>query len=503
MFLDAREIHYLDKRQCKSLIDNTKNLKHKLITLFMLDAGLRVSEVISLRISNFDFKKRLLQVSSLKKRDKKKVRVIPLSNRLYDTLAVYIVESKIKGDSFIFPSAATDKHITRFAVNKFLLRKNKSINIDNLHPHALRHTFATQHIANGTPLENIKELLGHEKFDTTLIYSHIPEELLRNNIAKVESVDLTIFDRIKEILFPKINKLINISSPINMQLVGRTDVFNSITDLVSRNINTIIIGGIGTGKTSILENLKFDKKILKFDDTDNIKKSLIFMLLYLFKNDKEHIAKLMFGDFDLDKIKVLLNRESIKNLCDEIKKLVSPGEYILLIDNVDRITPKAIKTLEELKDTFTIVTSAREVPINKSSFLWNFERIELKNLERRYALDLIQKLSYNLEVENYELFRNHIYEQSDGNPRVIFELIERFRKEPVISNDVVKNIQHFGSLQEIDMTFMIFVSLALVAIYRYLSVEIGSDSYRFIGGVAMILLIVFRYFFKNTKRKFV
>lgn len=503
MFVDTKEIHFLDNKQSKLLIEHCSNIKHKLILLLMMDAGLRVSETISLKLSDFDFKKSILKVKSLKKRGKDMYRTVPLSTRLYDTLAEYLYKNKIEADGYIFPNKEGDSHISRFAVNKFLGRYKEKTNISNLHPHALRHTFATQHIANGTPLENIKTMLGHKKYDTTLIYAHIPEEVLKNNIAKIENTEYTLFQKIQRMLFPKKRKIISVAPSVNMPLVGRNEEVETILNYVNRDINTILLGKIGVGKTVLLENLQFEKKVLKLDDTDNIKKSLIYMLLYLYGNDKESVATLIYGEFDKEKVQTKLNRESIANLCDEIKKLVKPKEYILMIDNVDRITPKAIKTLETLKDTFTILTTAREVPINKSSFLWNFERLEIKNLAKSHSLDLINKLSYDMDVEDYSLYRNHIFEQSDGNPRVIYELVDRYRKEPVITTDVVKDITHFGSLKEVDCTVLILIFLAGMAMLRYLSREVDNDSYRFLGGAAMVLLIVFRYFFSYTKRKFI
>ena len=123
----------------------------------------------------------------------------------------------------------------------------------------------------------------------------------------------------------------------------------------------------------------------------------------------------------------------------------SPNEYILMIENVDGITAKGMKCIEMLKDHFTIITTAREVSINKTSFLWNFQIIDLEPLPRQDALELIYRLSYDIEIENMEVFRNHIYEQSDGNPRVIFEMCERYRKETIVTSDIVRSIRHYGS----------------------------------------------------------
>lgn len=500
MFIDDREIHFLDKKNCKILLSNVQNIKHKLIILLMLDAGLRVSECVSLKISNFDFRKKLLKVQNLKKRDEKTFRVIPISNRLYRGLADYLYKNKLENDDYLFPGNGRD-HICREAVNRFLSKYRVKLNIPNLHPHALRHTCATQHVANGTPLENIKEILGHKKYDTTLIYAHIPEEILRSNISNVTDEKKNIFQRLASKVLPTPQKLININPSASTATIGRSKELEEITSFINRDINTLILGSIGVGKSHLLRSLNPKKTILKLDDTADIKKSLVYLLLYMLDNDKEAFKELIFSDLPLDKIKVKLNRESVSNLCEEIQKLTEKKEYILLIDSLDRITPKAVKVLESLKDHFTIVAAAREVPLNKSSFLWNFEIVRLKPLERRDSLELIHKLSYDLEIEDYELFRNHVVEQSDGNPRVIYELIDRYRKEPIISNEVVREVTHFGSLKEWDMSIIVIIFIASLAVLRYLSREVDNSSLRFIGGAAMILLLISRYFFSYTKRR--
>lgn len=506
MIDSVSEINYLNKDQSKKLLGALSNIKHRLIVLLMLDGGLRVSECVSLKVSNFDFKQRKLKVESLKKRSKKKFRSIPLSIRLYDCLADYLYKHKFDNDSWLFPSSTSKEgHITRFAVNKLLDRKKYKLNIQNLHPHALRHTCATAQLANGAELVHIKELLGHENLNTTTIYTHVPDEILRSNIERATYEKKGLFQKLKTLLFgEKSKKLISISQNINLPAIGRTDVVDKLQSYANRDINTILLGPIGVGKSHILQNLDFGKrKVLKLDDADNIKKSLIYLLLYLYQNDKEQVFNLLYSDFTLDQVETKLNRESIKNLCCEIQKLVNPKEYILLIDSVDRITPRAVKALEELKDTFTIITSAREIPINKSSFLWNFEIMKIEPLKRTFALELIQKLSYDLQVEDYDLFKNHIWEQSNGNPRVIYELVERYRKEPVITTEVVREITHFGSKKEIDMSMLIILFLASLAVLRYLSHEVDNESMRFIGGAAMVLLVLLRYFFKFTKRRLV
>jgi hypothetical protein len=271
---------------------------------------------------------------------------------------------------------------------------------------------------------------------------------------------------------------------------------------LSKSINTLLIGGIGSGKSHILSNIESDKKILRLDDTDNIKKSLANILLYIFK-DKETVLAVLWKDFTTEEINKRIQRENAMNLCDTIIANLKPKEYILIIDDVSNITPSAKKVLEKLKETFVFVIGAREIKAQNTSFLWNFEKVQLDNLKRKDAILLINQLASNLEVENKEVFINHVYDQTNGNPRAISELITRYKKEPFLDIQTIREIKHTGALREIDMTYLILFFLGFLTCMRFLSREMDEPALRFIGAIAMLLLFFIRPFIANFKRKFI
>ena len=491
----------------------------------MLDCGLRVSETVSLRYENFNFKNKCLTVKSLKKRGKTNYRIVPLSDRLYAALADFVAARKnIKPSDFLFNGQKEEAHLTRFAVNKYLSRTAQRENISNLHPHALRHSFATQHIASGTPLENIKTMLGHGSYNTTLIYAHIPQEILRKNIEAVSNAKPSFFRRlISTFIPPKAAPRINISFHAGNLSIGRNNELDALFKNVTAGVNTLVLGSIGSGKSHLLRQLQSNittvpnvpsvpavptistqqTKILKFDDVANIKQSLANLLLFLYNNDKQKVFDVVYPDFDKSKFAERITRDSVRSLCNQIIRITAKREYILLIDSLDNITAKAVQTLEYLKDHFVIVAAAREIKMDKSSFLWNFDMMKLKNLPRPQALDLIHRLSYNLQVDDFDLFKNHIYEQTDGNPRAIYEMCDRYQKEPVLSVARIRAVRHVGAVPELDCTVIVLIFLACIACLRYLNHEVENGSFRFIGGVALVLLIISRYFVKAAKRKFV
>ena len=251
-----------------------------------------------------------------------------------------------------------------------------------------------------------------------------------------------------------------------------------------------------------METIETDKKILKLDDTESIKKSLVNILLYLFGNDKKAVLNLLWKDFNKDEIVKKIQRENTLSLCDKIMSATKPKEYVLVIDNISNITPSGKKVIERFKDHFVIICSAREVKIKDTSFIWNFEKVEIKPLNRHNSMLLINNLSVGMEVENWELYRNHIYTQTNGNPRAITELVDRYRKEMFVSNDVVREVKHIGALKEIDMTWLIVIFLGVVMATRYMAKELDEPALKFIGSIAMIALLMMRPMMYSLKRRF-
>ena len=503
--MNKLSLDYISKEESEKLLESITNIKHKLIVLLMLDCGLRVSETVSLQLKNFNFKERLLTIRSLKKRAKKDNRTIPMSDRLYQTIGEYLNKYKLslKPTTFLFPSYGSSGHIRRESVWKIIKRISQNINLESVHPHALRHSFATHHLASGTSLEEIKDMLGHSSYDTTLIYTKIPTEKLKERIHQVTRKEPTLWEKLERRLFPKTKpKMINVDVSESYFTVGRNEELQQLSENTEKGINTVVVGAIGTGKSHLLENIETTKKILRLDDTESIKKSLVQILLYLYK-DKETVLSYLWEEFTIDEIKKKVQRENTIHLCDAIIASVKPKEYILIIDDITRVTPTAKKTIERLANAFVIIAGARAVKANDISFIWDFEILKLNPLNRKFSIQLIQQLSSGLEVENWELFKNHIYEQTNGNPRAITELIQRYRKEPVLTNQKIREIKHVGALQEIDMTFIIVLFLGIITAMRYMSRELDEPALRFIGSIGLILLIVSRPLLRRLSKRFI
>lgn len=494
---------YLSKEESEILINSISFLRHKIIALLMLDAGLRVSEACTLILGDFDFKKKILKVRSLKKGDKKIYRLVPISNRLYQNIAQYLETfDNYESSSALFPGC-NRQFISRQSVFLALKKYQKKCNLPEFSPHSLRHSFATHHLAGGTKLEEIKTMLGHKKFDTTLIYAQVPTEKLQERVNEVSNKKSKNYFSFLNFLVPKKrDSVINLDFTNQNFVIGRNQEIKNICNNIEKEINTIIVGDVGTGKSTLLNSIETNKIILKLDDTESIKKSLVNILLFLFKDEKNAVLNLLHTKEDDTQIVKKIQRENTNNLCQKIMDCTKAKEYILQVDDISKITPSAKKVIEKFKDHFIIICGARSIKINDTSFLWNFEKIEIKVLNRSNSMILINNLSSGMQVENWELFRNHIYNQTNGNPRAIKELIDRYKKEPFLTNEIVNEIKHLGALKEIDMTWLIILFLGVVMATRYMAKELDEPALKFIGSLAMIVLLMMRPLMHNLKRKF-
>jgi integrase/recombinase XerD len=497
---------FLTPTQVAKLLQHLTNERHRLQVLLMGDGGLRVSEMITLQWSDFDFRKKIIRVKSLKKGKAVVKREIPISTRLYDELAQYI-ENNGRNSGYIFSTDNGTTHVTRQSVNKMLKKLELDLpELPDLHPHLLRHSFATNLRANGAELEDIRDALGHEKLETSLIYAHQDPEKLRGLIDSQTSKKLTVWQRVKRSLFPFTKKTKNKISVLEYDAnytVGREQEVKRIEAALDKDISVILVGEIGVGKTHLLNVLRFPKPVLELDNTKEFKKSVVSILLWLFNNDKEQVAEMLFNKTERDAMHNRMNRESVLNLCELLMQVTTEKEYILRIGDIDSITPTISKALELLKTHFTMITTARSIKMS-AIFVWDFERIEIERLSRVESLRLFHRLTDQLDFESTEHARNKVWDTTEGNPKMIVELCTRLSKEDVLIPEVVNEVcdGYIGrQIKEIDMSFALMLVMGGVMAMRYIGRESEDPDLRMIGGLMMIVLLFARSFFRVTKRQ--
>ena len=168
----------LGEAELRRLFAAPKNLKHKAILFIAYSAGLRVSEVVNLRLQDIDRERKQLFIHCSKG---KKDRYVRLSPMVLDVLEQYYKMSEVKPKNYLFESTETGKpYSTRSAQQIFSDARKKAGILKTLSFHNLRHSFATHLLEKGVDVLFIKEILGHFNIETTQRYLHVKKEFLIN-----------------------------------------------------------------------------------------------------------------------------------------------------------------------------------------------------------------------------------------------------------------------------------------------------------------------------------
>ena len=174
----------LNKEEIASLIRSIQNIKHKTMIMLGYSCGLRVSEIIGLKVADLDENRRMLFVRKAKG---KKDRVISLSPAMLVMLREYL--NKYEPKNYFFegqqPESAYSvrslESIIHAAKQKAGIKKDGSM-------HMLRHSFATHLLDKGTDVVFIQKLLGHNDIKTTLRYLHVTNKDILNILSPIEDI---------------------------------------------------------------------------------------------------------------------------------------------------------------------------------------------------------------------------------------------------------------------------------------------------------------------------
>jgi site-specific recombinase XerD len=174
----------LTKEEVRKIINFLENKKSKLMISLIYACGLRVSELVNLKVEELDFEEEIGYVRQGKGR---KDRIFNIPKPLFKKLKNQVELQKQNKEKHLFtgPKGKLSTRNLQKIVNK--AAKNAKIDKD-VHCHTLRHSFATHLLENGTDIRYIQELLGHANLSTTERYAHVSSEKLKKIRSPIEGL---------------------------------------------------------------------------------------------------------------------------------------------------------------------------------------------------------------------------------------------------------------------------------------------------------------------------
>lgn len=155
-------------------------LRDRAIISFLSSTGVRLGELVGLDINDIDFRNRECIVYG--KGDKE--RIVYFDPRTKYLLDRYLEERMDNCPALFVTDRAPMKRITKAGVEFIIRQLGKKLSIEKCHPHRFRRTFATKMLNRGMPIEQVQKLLGHERIETTLIYTEISQENIKASYQK-------------------------------------------------------------------------------------------------------------------------------------------------------------------------------------------------------------------------------------------------------------------------------------------------------------------------------
>jgi integrase/recombinase XerD len=172
----------LSPSEVAAVFEATRNLKHRTILMTIYAAGLRVSELTNLQVTDIDSQRQVICVRQGKGR---KDRQVMLSPRLLELLRIYW--KSYRPTLWLFPGKIPERPITRETVLTICRQAGEAAHLSKpISPHTLRHCFATHLLEDAIDLRRIQILLGHRNLKTTAKYLHVSNLAVRTTVSPLD-----------------------------------------------------------------------------------------------------------------------------------------------------------------------------------------------------------------------------------------------------------------------------------------------------------------------------
>ena len=411
----------ISDEQERYLLSGCRSIRDKAIIRFMVNTGVRVSELCSIKLSDLDLNNKCITIIGKGNKE----RIVTLNSEVISALSEYISGKRYQSD-YLF-SAKGGNRLSRYAVWFMLNNASKNGGLTGkVHPHMLRHTFCTRLTENNVGIERIAELAGHSRLDTTRIYSKVSLNKKHEAVSVLNKRSFLsgLFNRNNETKLKRSLPVSKLKNDCGFLVDIRRDEIKRIDENIRLKIQSVLFAPEGYGKSSILKYFldrfkENDRSVIYLDSIDTRKDILKLM--------DELYDKCFFPDYeDIKEFRKILSPLSINEMLGVIKPELS-SDCALIIDDITNLTRRMKRVFYALSNLFIVITASE---VKHPIVLDKFDVVKLELLNRHRSLLLINsqidlnELDDRIILEIYDM----IYSRSHGFPRAIVELTDKMRK---------------------------------------------------------------------------
>ena len=522
------------------LMDVPRQARDRALIRVMAGCGLRVSEACNLKLEDITWSDTPALRFIGKRR---KERVVPMNDEVQDALRTWLEIRGANGSPYVFCTLKKHTRLSRNTVWFTLRRYSLKAGLRHIHPHMLRHTFGTSLADEGIPIERIKDLMGHSDISSSSIYIQVSAAQKRTAVEKIDRRPwlLRWISHQRNRTFRFFTGLKPRPFAGKLQTVGRRAEHRRLEQNLSRGIDTLVIGPVGAGKSHLLGLLE-GEKVLRLPSLSPARQSVIALAEALYGRgvlqtdlpkegeevqedpDEEDPVEVEGGGEaskgeepsesgsggeggpspapveGFEAFRKLHTRTTVRGWVEMICNSIPPHEWTLVVDDLSDLSASTARLIDPLNKRFTIFAAAAEIKKAYEKHFWKFERLEVGNLPRREAAELIRQAAAGADIEDYRLFETHVLQKSAGNPRAILEIVDRLRKEPAITRTAVRDVAHVGARGKLDLTPALLIVVAIFMAFRYVARGVDSFDGYMLAGVGSASFMVVRFFLGRMRR---
>lgn len=434
----------------------------------MLDAGLRASEVVNLRLQDIDWNRQVLRFVGKGRKEAE----LPISNRLRDELEKAIKERSPKAnhDYLLYNLRHPEQPISRFALLKLVRKYGRRAGIGRkVFCHLLRHTFGTAMYREVKDLGRVQKAMRHSSPTTTTIYMHLNAEDQR---ADFEAIDKRpLWRRWWSRLKPKGEFWQVRAHPFYIgQTIGREKEITQLRKNLANRMSTVLSGERGTGKSHLLRQLT-GERIYRLEDMKPIRECVA------------GLCEQLHADGLLAEIPHSRGSSVFVRALQEAGKR---ERLTLVIDSITDSTKPEGALLQKLVESWVIFTAIdrRQKDKIRHIFFGKADIIEVECFDRATAFAFAETAMADLYVADTDAYLNHLYIHSQGNPQAILEMIETTRKKGDLSPS------HVGTDRVLPAYPFLMAVLTMAFVVRSIFTTASEPMWKIYTGIFIGVLVM-------------
>jgi hypothetical protein len=302
------------------------------------------------------------------------------------------------------------------------------------------------------------------------------------------------------------------------QTVGRAEEVQQVQEYADRRQDSLVLGPAGVGKSHLLSVVR-GPRIVRIRSLSPARQTLLQIAEDLFEAGALRAQAGVAGRAaktrpsasarpagpapahpDFPAFLKQHTRTTVYGWTRLVTQAVPPRQWLLIVDDVSGLTRVQGQLLDQLGERFAILAAAIELPRAERRRFARFKRVQLANLCRKDATQLMRQRLAGARMDNPRLAEAYLWHQSVGNPRALVEMIEQLRREPAITEDAARNLEYPGARPQLDLTPIILIPAVFLVAARFVARGLGDTEAYILAGVGAALVMGLQFLLFRLRR---